>query len=182
MRHKEALLSGLATLLVRKKVDSVDQLLGSKLTGHLKPRYVRVNTLKMDVDSAVQELEKHYTVQKDETVPDLLVLPPGSDLHAHRLVANGRIFLQGKASSMVAAALQPQAGWEVLDACSAPGNKTIHLAALMEGQGKIIACELNEERVKRLEHTIKLSGASSILLLPSFSYNSFSFCLIICHK
>lgn len=30
--------------------------------GHLKPRYVRVNTLKMDVDSAVQELEKHYTV------------------------------------------------------------------------------------------------------------------------
>lgn len=53
---------------------------------------------------------------------------------------------------------------KVLDACSAPGNKTVHLAALMEGQGKIIACELNEERVKRLEHTIKLSGASSILL------------------
>ncbi|CAE6122036.1 unnamed protein product [Arabidopsis arenosa] len=163
MRHKDALLSGLATLLVRKKVESVDQLLGlSKLNGHMKPRYVRVNTLKMDVDSAVQELEKHYTVQRDETVPDLLVLPPGSDLHAHRLVANGRIFLQGKASSMVAAALQPEAGWEVLDACSAPGNKTIHLAALMQGQGKIIACELNEERVKRLEHTIKLSGASNI--------------------
>lgn len=55
---------------------------------------------------------------------------------------------------------------KVLDACSAPGNKTIHLAALMEGQGKIIACELNEERVKRLEHTIKLSGATSILPLP----------------
>ncbi|XP_019089929.1 PREDICTED: probable 28S rRNA (cytosine-C(5))-methyltransferase isoform X2 [Camelina sativa] len=163
MRRKDALLSGLATLLVRKKVKSVEQLMGvSQLNGHLKPRYVRVNTLKMDVDSAVQELEKHYTVQKDETVPDLLVLPPGSDLHAHRLVANGRIFLQGKASSMVAAALQPEAGWEVLDACSAPGNKTIHLAALMEGQGKIIACELNEERVKRLEDTIKLSGASNI--------------------
>lgn len=60
--------------------------------------------------------------------------------------------------------------FKVLDACSAPGNKTIHLAALMQGQGKIIACELNEERVKRLEHTIKLSGASSILLLPSFTY------------
>lgn len=29
----------------------------------MKPRYVRVNTLKMDVDSAVQELEKHYTVR-----------------------------------------------------------------------------------------------------------------------
>ncbi|ESQ32149.1 hypothetical protein EUTSA_v10004076mg [Eutrema salsugineum] len=163
MRHKDALLSGLATLLVRKKVESVDELLGlSQLKGHVKPRYVRVNTLKMDVDSAVQELEKQYKVQKDETVPDLLVMPPGSDLHAHHLVMNGRIFLQGKASSMVAAALQPQAGWEVLDACSAPGNKTVHLAALMKGHGKIIACELNEERVKRLEQTIKLSGATNI--------------------
>ncbi|CAN8252329.1 unnamed protein product [Cochlearia groenlandica] len=166
MRHKDALLSSLATLLVRKKVESVDQLIGAtQLNGHLKARYVRVNTLKMDVDSAVQELEKLYTVQKDETVPDLLVIPPGSDLHAHHLVLNGRVFLQGKASSMVAAALQPEEGWEVIDACSAPGNKTVHLAALMKGQGKIIACELNEERVKRLENTVKLSGASNIEVL-----------------
>lgn len=52
---------------------------------------------------------------------------------------------------------------KVLDACSAPGNKTVQLAALMRGKGKIIACELNKERVKRLNDTIKLSGASSIL-------------------
>ncbi|KAJ4872798.1 S-adenosyl-L-methionine-dependent methyltransferases superfamily protein [Raphanus sativus] len=163
VRRKDALLSGLATLLVRKNVKNVEELLDlSQLNGHIKPRYVRVNTLKMDVDSAVKELEKLYKVQKDETVPDLLVMPPGSDLHAHPLVMNGRIFLQGKGSSMVAAALQPQAGWEVIDACSAPGNKTVHLSALMKGQGKIIACELNEERVKRLEQTIKLSGATNI--------------------
>ncbi|CAN6850123.1 unnamed protein product [Brassica oleracea] len=163
VRRKDALLSGLATLLVRKRVKSVEELLDhSQLNGHIKQRYVRVNTLKMDVDSAVKELEKLYKVQKDETVPDLLVMPPGSDLHAHPLVMNGRIFLQGKGSSMVAAALQPEAGWEVIDACSAPGNKTVHLASLMKGQGKIIACELNEERVKRLEQTIKLSGATNI--------------------
>ncbi|KAG2316623.1 hypothetical protein Bca52824_019745 [Brassica carinata] len=163
MKRKDALVSSLATLLVRKKVETVDELLGlSQLNGPLKPRYVRVNTLKMDVDSAVQELGKLYKVQKDETVPDLLVMPPGSDLHAHHLVKNGRIFLQGKGSAMVAAALQPEPGWEVLDACAAPGNKTINLAALMKGQGKIIACELNEERVKHLEQTIKLSGATNI--------------------
>lgn len=52
---------------------------------------------------------------------------------------------------------------KVLDACSAPGNKTVHLAALMRGEGKIIACELNKERVKRLKDTIKLAGATSIL-------------------
>lgn len=52
---------------------------------------------------------------------------------------------------------------KVLDACSAPGNKTVHLAALMKGNGKVIACELNKERVKRLQDTVRLSGASSIL-------------------
>lgn len=54
---------------------------------------------------------------------------------------------------------------KVLDACSAPGNKTVHLAALMKGKGKIVACELNKERVRRLKDTIKLSGAASIFML-----------------
>ena len=54
---------------------------------------------------------------------------------------------------------------KVLDACSAPGNKTVHLASLMKGKGKIIACELDNERVKRLGDTVRLSGAASILSL-----------------
>ncbi|GKC00532.1 probable protein arginine N-methyltransferase 3 [Tanacetum coccineum] len=76
----------------------------------------------------------------------------------------------GKASSMVAAALGPKPGWEVIDACAAPGNKTVHLAALMKGQGKVVACELNKDRVKRLEQTTKLAGATSILIFACASY------------
>ena len=52
---------------------------------------------------------------------------------------------------------------KVMDACAAPGNKTVHLAGLMRGKGKIIACELNKERLRRLKDTIKLAGAASIL-------------------
>ncbi|KAK6927252.1 SAM-dependent methyltransferase RsmB/NOP2-type, partial [Dillenia turbinata] len=127
-------------------------------------RYLRVNTFKLDVKSAIQELGKQYTVQKDDLLPDLFVLPPGIDMHNHPLVTSGSVFLQGKLSSMVAAALSPEPGWEVLDACSAPENKTVHLAAFMRGKGKVIACELNnKERVKCLQNTIKLSGATSIL-------------------
>ena len=32
---------------------------------------------------------------------------------------------------MPAHALQPRAGWHVVDCCAAPGNKTTHLAALL---------------------------------------------------
>lgn len=33
----------------------------------------------------------------------------------------------------------------------------------MKGKGKVVACELNKERVKRLQETVRLSGAASIL-------------------
>ncbi|KAK4745559.1 hypothetical protein SAY87_011871 [Trapa incisa] len=164
--RKDALQSALQKFLMKKKVKSADDLAAFHQTPDvLKPRYVRVNTLKLDVESAILQLGKHAKVQKDGLVPDLLMLPPNTDLHDHPLVMNGSVFMQGKASSMVAAALGPEPDWEVLDACSAPGNKTVHLAALMGGNGKIIACELNEQRLTRLRQTINLSGASNIEVL-----------------
>lgn len=39
--------------------------------------------------------------------------------------------LQSKASCMPAHALQPGAGWHLVDCCAAPGNKTTHAAALL---------------------------------------------------
>ncbi|KAK3041714.1 hypothetical protein RJ639_000638, partial [Escallonia herrerae] len=166
--RKDALQSALAKLLVRKRANHLEDLMALyHIPGMCvsKPRYVRVNTLKLDLKSALHELGKQNKVHMDDMVPDVLVLPPGTDLHNHPLVINGSIFLQGKASSMVAVALGPKPGWEVLDACSAPGNKTAHLAALMRGEGKIIACELNKDRVTRLADTIKLASADSILLV-----------------
>ncbi|KNA14460.1 hypothetical protein SOVF_107420 [Spinacia oleracea] len=162
-QRKAALESALAKILVRRKVKRVEDLLSQPETSDVpKPRYVRVNTLKLDVDSAIKELGKKCTVQKDNLVPDLLILPPGVDLHDHPLVTSGSVFLQGKASSMVAVALGPQPGWQVLDACSAPGNKTVHLAALMKGKGKIVACELNMDRVKLLQNTVRVAGAKNV--------------------
>ncbi|KAG5244106.1 28S rRNA (cytosine-C(5))-methyltransferase [Salix suchowensis] len=161
--RKDAMQSALAKLVVRKKVKNIDDLIALYQPPDItRPCYVRVNTLKLDVDSALHEFGKQFKVQKDGMIPHLLMLPPHTDLHNHSLVLNGSIFVQGKASSMVAAVLDPKPGWEVLDACSAPGNKTVHLAALMKGKGKIIACELNKDRAKRLEDTIRLSGATNI--------------------
>ncbi|GMI78177.1 tRNA methyltransferase 4h [Hibiscus trionum] len=163
VQQKVSLQSSLARLLVRKKIKCIKYLVDHCQTPNVsKPHYVSVNTLKLDVYSAIVELEKQYMVQKDNMVPDLLKLPPKCDLHYHHLVMNGTI-IQGKASSMVAATLDPEPVWEVLNACAVPGNKTVHLVALMRRKGKVMACELNKERIKRLADTVRLSGAPSIL-------------------
>ena len=40
--------------------------------------------------------------------------------------------MQSKSSCMPAHALRPEPGWEVLDACAAPGNKTTHVAGKLQ--------------------------------------------------
>lgn len=166
MLHKDALEAALSKLCAQKNVKCIDELLLDNNKHALpKPRYVRVNTLKIDPEIAIRELEKVAKVRKDDVVPDMLILPGGTDLHKHRLVLDGSLFLQGKASSMVAVALCPKPGWKVLDACAAPGNKTSHLAALMQGKGKIIACEINKNRIKHLEDTIRRSGAHNVQVI-----------------
>eukprot|EP00897_Mesotaenium_endlicherianum_P009684 jgi/Mesen1/8744/ME000052S08166 len=168
LARKSALKAALARLMIKRQVSSPEELLPPEARNTQEsavPRYARVNTLKMTVHAALQELQSAAAtsqVVQDDLVPELLVLPPGSDLHAHPLVRGGQLVLQGKASCLPARALDPQPGWTVIDACAAPGNKTTQLAALMEGRGHVVACELSAERVKRLRHTVALMGASNV--------------------
>lgn len=70
-----------------------------------------------------------------------VVSPYGLHFHVHILLTcnnDERAFqgllrlrlrlVQSKSSCMPAHALRPGPGWEVLDACAAPGNKTTHVA------------------------------------------------------
>ncbi|XP_027085362.1 25S rRNA (cytosine-C(5))-methyltransferase NSUN5 isoform X7 [Coffea arabica] len=137
LSRKDKLRSALVHLLEKKRVKHIKELMPQcKISDMPKPRYVRVNTLKMDVESAILELTKQYAVDKDDMVPGLLKLPPSTDLHKHPLVINGSIFMQGRASSMVAAALEPKPGWWIrailLDpSCSGSGTAIDRLDHLL---------------------------------------------------
>ncbi|KAK9808127.1 hypothetical protein WJX73_009331 [Symbiochloris irregularis] len=101
-------------------------------------------------------------VSVDEHLKDVLVFEPSVELHDHPLVVNTSLILQGKASCMAAHALNPQAGWTVVDACAAPGNKTSHLAGLMEGKGRVLAFDKDAARCKRLKDNMGAAGASIV--------------------
>lgn len=62
----------------------------------------------------------------------------------------------------VAHVVAPLPGEFVVDACSAPGGKTTHLAALMKNQGRIIAADIYPAKLARVEENVARLGIEVI--------------------
>lgn len=76
----------------------------------------------------------------------------------HPYHAAGLYYLQEPSAMAVAEALAPQPGEKVLDLAAAPGGKTTHLAAKMQGQGLLIANEIHPRRVWDLAENLERWG------------------------
>jgi len=73
---------------------------------------------------------------------------------------------------MSVAALAPQRGWTVADACAAPGNKTTQAAAYVGDSGLVLACERDSRRFEILQVSNKSSlfrMSSTCSALPALS-------------
>ena len=73
----------------------------------------------------------------------------------------GREYIQGNSSQMVAQILDPQADERILDLCAAPGSKTSHMADLMQNRGQIIAVEKVRQRLYKLKSVLELLGVEN---------------------
>ena len=70
--------------------------------------------------------------------------------------------VQDEAAQLACLKLNPQAGEEVLDACSAPGGKTTYLAEIMQNKGEIIAWDIHPHRVRLVEEAAQKLDISII--------------------
>ncbi len=124
---------------------------------------LRANTLVTDAPSLAAEL--HGAAQPPRLDPGLgeaLVLEGPLDIHASPLWSAGAFLAQSRAAMLVAHALAPRAGERVLDLCAAPGGKTTHIAALMEGRGEVLAIERNRRRAGELTRTARRLRAGNV--------------------
>jgi 16S rRNA (cytosine967-C5)-methyltransferase len=98
----------------------------------------------------------------DPAIPEARVLTEPFDVEGSDLFASGAITPQSRASMLVARTLDPRPGESVLDMCAAPGTKTAHVAALMQSEGRIVACEVNPGRADDLRANCTRMNARSV--------------------
>lgn len=77
-------------------------------------------------------------------------------------LGDGRIHIQDPATAMPADLLAPEPGEIVLDACAAPGGKTVLMAGRMQGRGTLIALEARPERLARLRENLDRHGLQRV--------------------
>ena len=74
----------------------------------------------------------------------------------------GRLYIQNPSSMLPPMILSPKPGEEVLDLAAAPGGKTIHMADLMQNNGRIGAVESVKNRFFRLKENIERAGVDIV--------------------
>lgn len=121
--------------------------------------YLRVNTLKA-TKADISSLATAPTIVPH--VHRLLERVNYAKLGAYR---QGHIFVQDLSSCLPAYVLNPRQGATVIDACAAPGNKTTHLAMLMNNTGTIYAVERDAERFRTLREMVEKSGACNVVTI-----------------
>lgn len=117
---------------------------------------------------AIQSLDDE-SFMIDYHIKELLVFPKSSKRYwsSNELKNEGKFLLQDKASCLPPFMLDPKKKSVVLDMCSAPGNKTVQLAAQMKNKGKIFAVEKDTDRYKLLCETVEAAGVKIVSTIHS---------------
>ena len=126
------------------------------------PLTIRANTLRVSRDELSSRLAAAgVSADPSAHARDGLVVRRGNPL-ATPLAHTGDFFVQDEASQLVAEFAAARPGERVLDACASPGGKTTAMAAAMNDEGLVVACDVRERRIRLLERTVRESGAHAI--------------------
>ncbi len=125
---------------------------------------VQVNTLRITTEALLARLEtEHVGAEKHGWMPDCLVLSGTGDLEKLPSFREGLFYVQDPAAKLsVLCAKLPKEDIRVLDCCSAPGGKSFAAAIAMEGQGKIMSCDIHAHKTGLIANGAARLGLTNI--------------------
>jgi 16S rRNA (cytosine967-C5)-methyltransferase len=124
---------------------------------------LRTNTLRTNKLSLQKKLENEGI--KTEFIPghkDALKLIERANVFITSCFKDGLFEVQDASSQLVADYLDVKPGMRVVDTCAGAGGKTLHLAALMENKGQIIATDIYESKLKKLKVRTRRAGVHNV--------------------
>jgi 16S rRNA (cytosine967-C5)-methyltransferase len=129
--------------------------------------FARVNTLKTDAAKLIErwreENVEYDFVTRDWTGENLAfelkAHPPLNSLGSLR---DGWFYLQDSSTLLAPVLLGAQPGETILDLCAAPGGKTAFIAQLMNNEGKIIASDIEPNRLRLVRENCARLGATCV--------------------
>ena len=125
---------------------------------------LRVNTRQSsleEVEAAFQEAA--IPLSRIPHLPQgLRLLVPAGNIQQLPGFEQGWWIVQDSSAQLVGYLVDPQPGQMVIDACAAPGGKTMHLAELMQEEGTLWACDRTSSRLKKLQQNASRLGLQSI--------------------
>lgn len=122
---------------------------------------LRVNTLKTTRERLKNQLaEDGIATYIVKGYPDALILEERQNVFRNPAFKAGLFEVQDASSQLVASALAVEPGMRVIDACAGAGGKMLHLAALMENKGKVIAMDVEEWKLQQAKLRARRNGVS----------------------
>ncbi len=135
--------------------EKVDEILSS-LTEPSPHLTLRCNTLKCDEEELIRSIE--VPSERTKYAPHGVRLCESMAVTDFSPLEDGYCFVQDEASQIAARALDAEPGMTVIDACACPGGKSFSIALDMKNTGKIISCDLHENKLSLIENGAKRLG------------------------
>lgn len=128
------------------------------------PMTLRINTHHIKRNDYLELLAHHDIVATAaKHSPDAVYLEKPVQVNLLPLFAEGWVSVQDEAAQLAAILLDAQKGDRILDACAAPGGKTIHI---LERQKEIdvVALDIEESRLQRVQENLDRTHLKAQLL------------------
>jgi 16S rRNA (cytosine967-C5)-methyltransferase len=126
--------------------------------------YLRTNTIKTNIEKLIKDLKNEkietFKVKSSFLIPEALYLKERKNVFSTQAFKKGEFEMQDAGSQLIAPFLQVEPGQQVVDACAGSGGKSLHLAALMQNRGKILAMDIHKLKLQDLKQRATRAGVT----------------------
>ncbi len=125
--------------------------------------YLRTNTLVTKRENLMNQLSQMKAPAEALNSSEVAIrLLERKNLFQSELYKLGHFELQDISSQRVAELLDPKPGERVVDACAGAGGKSLHLATLMENQGRVLSMDIHARKLEELKTRARRNKISII--------------------